>query len=512
MFSNKGKGIIALVNAIQGCQIVPHFQPIVTLHDKRIVGFEILSRWDTPTRGSIAPQVFIAHAAEAGLLDELTLCVLEQALTAAMDWPSELFLTLNVAPSQLVGSPLAQQIVETTRKLRFPLSRLQIEVTETGLLEHIDAAKETLQQLRLAGCEVILDDFGTGYSSLTWLRSLPFGKIKIDASFVRSMVIERESRKIIGAVVGLGRSLGLPVVAEGIEDEEHARILERMGCMYGQGFLYSRAVSAEHVPELLKGKAASSEPVHELSFPFLDPRGYQVAALYRSTTVSIAFLSPALILLDASDGFATRLSLSRKEILGHHILDFFPIHELVKSLNSGHTGREIELPPIEVTLPDGSADYLCLQRVYDEAHEFLGYSLIGFDITARKRAEDAMRESEAQFRYMIENSPFPFWMSDAEGRVICVNPQLQRLFGVSPEGAQNLEWMRALHEEDREKVKAERERCMAAGIVLDMHYRMYHPDGHIIWVRSWVSPLKRHDGVIIGWYGTVNEISAEYAQ
>ena len=241
----------ALETAIDSNQITPHFQPVVDLATSRLTGFEVLARWLHPTRGQIPPVVFIPIAEETGLLPRLTTSLLRQACTSARDWPAHIKIAVNISPIDFKNPWLAQEILQILVEVGFPPQRLEIEITESALVVDHDQATKTLMSLKNQGISIALDDFGTGYASLHQLRMLPFDKIKIDQSFVKTMRENSDSRMIVKAIIGLSGSLGLPTTAEGIESSGNADILRNFGCTLGQGYLYSEAVPAGSVPDLM---------------------------------------------------------------------------------------------------------------------------------------------------------------------------------------------------------------------------------------------------------------------
>ncbi|NLH80473.1 MAG: EAL domain-containing protein [Phyllobacteriaceae bacterium] len=250
----------ALEAAIDGDQITPHFQPVIDLATGRLTGFEVLARWLHPTRGQIPPVVFIPIAEETGLLSRLTTKLLRQACLSARAWPPHIKIAVNISPVDFKNPWLAQEILQILTEVGFPPQRLEIEITESALVVDHDQATQTLMSLKNQGISIALDDFGTGYASLHQLRMLPFDKIKIDQSFVKTMRENTDSRMIVKAIIGLSGSLGLPTTAEGIENSGNADILRDLGCTLGQGFLYSEAVPAKAVPSLVTMIEAHAAP------------------------------------------------------------------------------------------------------------------------------------------------------------------------------------------------------------------------------------------------------------
>ena len=240
-----------LRHAIVEERIEPYYQPLVNLADGRLVGFEILARWDHPERGFVAPDEFIPIAERLGLISPMTFSLLRRACREALTWPPELALSLNLSATQIGDDLLPMKILAILSEAGFPPNRLEVEITESALITEIAAAKSMLTSFQSLGVKVSLDDFGTGYSSMNHLRELKFDKVKIDKSFILSMGTDPESAKIVNAILGLTRSLGLTTTAEGIEDVEAMRRMTEGGCDFGQGFYFSRAVPADEVAGLI---------------------------------------------------------------------------------------------------------------------------------------------------------------------------------------------------------------------------------------------------------------------
>ena len=233
--------------------IRPHYQPLVDIRDNRLYGFEILARWNDPVRGAVSPEIFVPIAEQLGLVPDMTASLLRQACRDAAAWPrDDVRLSLNISPNQLKDTRLSAQLLAILSAEGFPPQRLEIEITETALVGDIGAAKKILAALRAAGIKVALDDFGTGYSSLYHLRELKFDKVKIDKSFVQSMRANNESDRIVDAMLGLARALGMPAVAEGVEDRSLLDCLLRKGCDFGQGFYFGHAMSAANAAAMLQ--------------------------------------------------------------------------------------------------------------------------------------------------------------------------------------------------------------------------------------------------------------------
>ena len=244
--------------------IVPHFQPLVDIATGRLTGVEMLARWPHPKRGMVSPAEFIPIAEDIGLIGPMTVGLLRQGCRAAANWPAHVTLACNVSPLQLRDAALPGIVAAVLDETGFPADRLVVEVTESALVGDLDLARGLLDELKALGVRLALDDFGTGYSSLRHLQLLPFDKLKIDRSFVAAMVTDRESAKIVSAVVGLGHSLGLSIVAEGVETEQVSALLRGLGCDIGQGWLFGRPVPAHRIDALVVEEAEVERPVTAL--------------------------------------------------------------------------------------------------------------------------------------------------------------------------------------------------------------------------------------------------------
>ena len=246
-----------VIRALEQDQIVPVYQPVVSLRTGDITGFEVLARWDSAEHGLVLPHNFISIAEENGLIGNLTHQVMQKAFRAAAGIPQPICFAINISPIQMRYASLPVQVRETADEFAFPLDHLTIEITESALLIDLSRVQKVAATLKDFGCRLSLDDFGTGFSSLRHLQTLPFNDVKIDRSFVNDMTTSHSSRKIVEAVIGLGHSLGLTTVAEGIEVEEQAQILKWLGCERGQGWFYGRAVPHQSLADMTQQASAT---------------------------------------------------------------------------------------------------------------------------------------------------------------------------------------------------------------------------------------------------------------
>jgi EAL domain-containing protein (putative c-di-GMP-specific phosphodiesterase class I) len=224
-----------------------HYHPVVDIKMNEITSVEALVRWRHPRHGMIAPGEFVSIAEETGFIDALGELVLRKAFADALHWPSHIKLAVNLSPVQFRRGDLVTNISRALTETGFPPQRLELEITESILLQGNAENISTLNRLRDLGIAIVLDDFGVGYSSLGYLRTFTFDKIKIDRSFVSELSKNAECAAIVSAVAGLGRGLHVGTVAEGVETEDQLALVRAAGCTHAQGFLFGRPCRASEL-------------------------------------------------------------------------------------------------------------------------------------------------------------------------------------------------------------------------------------------------------------------------
>ncbi len=242
-----------------------HYQPLADCGGGNIVGFEALVRWNHPERGFISPAQFIPLAEECGLIMPLGAWVIRRACSDAANWPNDKLVAVNLSPAQFRHADLAKEILSVLKDTGLPAARLELEVTESLLIDDPDRVLSTLQVLKEAGVRISLDDFGTGYSSLSYLQRFPFDKIKIDRSFVAQMEKNADSMSIIRAVIALGKSLRIKITAEGVETEAQLGLLQAENCDLVQGYLLGKPMAKEDLGKLLAAASSTHAPSPALS-------------------------------------------------------------------------------------------------------------------------------------------------------------------------------------------------------------------------------------------------------
>lgn len=397
--------------ALERNDIVPYFQPIVELRSGVLTGFEVLARWLHPVEGMIPPDQFIPMAEETGCMGELTERMLRQVFATAGVIPPEVSLSVNISPLQFRDSGLARDIERIARAGGFPLERLVLEVTETALMGNIMQARAIAGELKELGVRLSLDDFGTGYSSLRHLQAMPFDELKVDAGFVRSMGVTLESRKIAAAVVGLGQSLGLRTVAEGVETRNQADMLLWLGCDVAQGWLYGHPVPAEKLAEIVaqetlggdtEGDQANQAGVCGPIMPRIEALPSQrlahLGAIYDGVPAGLCFLDRNMRFLSINRRLADINGISVADHLGRRLQDVLPdlwpgLEPLMKRVLEGESVLNMDYKDQRLgpALPQRVFS-MSYEPARDEAGEVVGISVALIDVSEQKYAEIAISE------------------------------------------------------------------------------------------------------------------------
>lgn len=510
---------VELRRAFDTGQFIPYFQPVIHLRTRQLRGFELLARWQHPARGLLSPDRFIPHAESEGWIAELMQVLLRRGFQTMIALPGELFLSVNISPVQLHNAHLPMQIESAARDSGFPLTRLVAEITESALTEDLNAAMSIVTRLKNSGCQLALDDFGTGYSSLLHLQSLPFDELKVDRSFVSTMVTQRDSRKIVAAVVGLGQSLGLVTVAEGVETAEQAEMLLWLGCEMGQGWLYGKPVSAAELPALL---ASRRDPIVPDAMAILpermsagslerlpSQRVSQLQAIYEGAPVGLAFLDREMRYVNLNRRLAAMNGRPMEEHLGRTVAEIIPelyptVEPFIRRALQGEAivGVEIVKPP---TGPNPERTImLSYEPAFDEANEVVGVSVALVDLTPVKQAEEARRETEAHFRNMMELIPQIPWVIDPEGRALDVSQRWLTLTGMKGDEWRGFGWLNAVHPEDLQPTLNGMREAFQTGEPIDLQYRV-RKSSESPWqrLRARGSARRASDGSIQGWYGVL---------
>ena len=526
-----------LLGAFQRDEFVPFYQPLVELRSSQVEAFEVLARWLHPVIGTIPPDEFIPALEQNGLINDLTVCLLRQTFVAAREVPERITFSVNVSPAQLHDARLPSIIAQMASEAEFNLRRLTVELTESALLEDLSLAGGVAAELKMHGIKLALDDFGTGYSSLLHLQALPFDEIKVDSSFVRTMVQSRQSRKITSAVVSLGHSLGLRTVAEGVEEASQAELLIWHGCNLAQGWLYERAVPAERLKEVLARQLhVSSRPHastadgsgadHGLGNRPMD-RGSQLRAIYDGAPVGLCFVDIELRYVSLNRRLAEMHGIPLEAHLGRKLSEVpgFPFDEVEPYLQRSLAGEAVAAVEIHSAASDPGDDrrdgttLVSFEPARDEAGEVIGVSISVADVSAAKESEhalhitaEALRDSESQLRAIIEATPSGVVVAEApSGTVMFANPRAEEIMGCKlQKGTSWADVVRMTFDAEGFSLVPENMpllRAIRQGET-SKNVEIYHrrPDGSAKWLSLSASPYYSEDGALKGGVVIVDEL------
>jgi PAS domain S-box-containing protein len=409
----------------------------------------------------------------------------------------------------------------TAERASFSFKKLIVEITESALLLDLDVAAKIAKDLKALGAELALDDFGTGYSSLLHLQALPFDKIKIDGSFVQSMTCQRDSRKIVAAVVGLGLSLGLRTVGEGIEEKEQADLLFSLGCDLGQGWWYGRPVPASQLESLLaeekrplrpKDEASANEDValHLEAMPA--QRLAQLQAIYDGAPVGLSFLDRHLRYVSTNERGAAMKDVSVKQHIGRTVAEVLPdaFAQLKPFLGRALAGESVSGIEVRIANSQQADGYLTLLVSYhpicDATDEVVGILVAAVDISERKRIEQALAESDAYFRQTLEQHSVCLWTANAEGVITDIGPEWLMLTGLAKEESIGNGWIEGLHPEDDGRAFQLWQENVRSGQPYDIQFRCRREGGCWRWVRARAMARRGASAEITHWHGTLEVI------
>ncbi|MBO9653277.1 MAG: EAL domain-containing protein [Agrobacterium tumefaciens] len=373
-----------LMAGIDQGHVWPAFQPIVDIRSGNVAGFEILARWGEPSTAEISPMTFIPRLEQYGLIDILSDALISRACREATGWPGQFSLAFNISPLQLTNEDFPHRLSEIIATTGFPMNRVELEVTEGSLLSDDDQAYRTLHKLNALGVKIGIDDFGTGYSSLARLESFPFHKLKIDKRFVSTLDVEPSKRRIAAAVIGLGQSLGMTVVAEGVETADEESILRNLGCDLAQGWLYSKGLPAHQALCKLNRRGVVDASGRSLdTSPF--QQFHQLASLYEQAPVGLCFLDMDFRHVRVNDRFGSILGLTGAEIEGKTIYDLLE-GEVLESVITVLMEAAATGEPVIREYVVGTRDIQVINtRVLDLGGKEIGYSIVSIDVTEENR-------------------------------------------------------------------------------------------------------------------------------
>jgi len=389
-----------LLLAFQEGEFFPVFQPVVELRTGRPTGFEALARWRHKNLGDISANGFIPLLEENGLLDRLSLFILEKAFASPALRDNTLTLAINMSPLQLLHYQSSDRLQEVAAQHSFDLNRLTVEITESALVNNLERSRSAAGELKALHCKLALDDFGTGYSSLKHLHAFPFDELKIDRSFIHSMTQKPESLKIVAAIVGMGQSLGLTTVAEGVETQEEADMLVSLGCDYAQGWLYSKPCTVAELPTMVSAtwpgaSIAAQAPLEADTTNRLDPaaeeRLAQLQAFYDGAPVGLCFLDREMRYVSLNKRLTEIHGIPAEEHLGRSVAEVIPhvfplVEKYIRRALEGESMRGVKVtrPPQDGQPGPPTVLFSC-QPAHNQAGEVLGVGMAIMDVPERRR-------------------------------------------------------------------------------------------------------------------------------
>lgn len=473
--------------------------------------------------GDVPPDIFIPILEKAGLIDNLTQVMLKKACAPAALKGNALTLAINISPLQLLSLANPERLARVIAENCFPPNRLTIEITESALVDDLERAQAAALGLKALGCKLALDDFGTGYSSLKHLHALPFDELKVDKSFVDTMLEKRRSRKIVASVIGLGQSLGLSTIAEGAETHGQVNMLLWLGCDIGQGWYWGKPVNAEdlqHMVAQLQSKAALAAPEQideEESFlagleAVPSQRLAQLQAIYDGAPVGMCFLDRSMRYVSMNRRLAKMNGVPVVAHLGRRVDEVIPqvfplVEPFIRQALDGEAVIGVEYSkPTRDEMGHEQSILASYQPVRDEAGDVLGVSVAVMDITEHKRLEESLRETEEHFRRVMALHPHVPWVLNTNAEVIEIGPRWETMTGQRAEDALGAGWLKMLHPDDVQPILDDLRASFETGQLQDIGFRIRSVDGNWIRVRARGAARYGPSGKILCFYGVTDAV------
>ncbi len=495
--------------AIRRHEIGAAFQPIVHLHTSRVTSCEVLARWHHPVFGACLPENFIALADRHGLIDALTEQLFAQTLSFASNVDAAISFSLNLTPAQLIDPDLPNRLSGQAAAGGFAMDRLTIELTETVLLKNLAAARRSAELWKGLGCRLALDDFGNGYLHYKHLQALPFDVLKIDRDMIATMQTER-GRHVVNSIVDLCHKLGLPVVAEGVEEQVQADLLLWLGCDFAQGWLYGRPVPADELVVKLAERdmqaPALLKPQHRL-----EPRDFQdhlaqLQAIYTAAPVGLCYLDRELRFVSINERLAALHGIPVAEHVGRSVQDVVPelflkMEPYLRGALAGHSYQDEE---VTGCAPNGRevTAHETFEPALDRSANIVGISITATDLSPYKRDETALLESARHYDKVRRSHPEDVWHMSGEGLMKETSDHWRRLTGLGIAASRNFGWIQAIHPDDVPHAMAALRNALYFGKPIDVQYRLRTRDDTWVRVHSKAAPVFDATGLIDCWNGS----------
>jgi diguanylate cyclase (GGDEF)-like protein/PAS domain S-box-containing protein len=490
-----------LYKAIEQNQFSLHYQPKIDLRTGSIVGVEALIRWNHPKWGWVSPETFIKIAEDTGLIIPIGEWVLYDACKQLKNWQHEGFHTVvsvNLSPKQFHSSNIVNTIANVLQTTELAPHYLEVEITErmTGDIEHTIF---TLQQLKKLGVAISIDDFGTGSSSFTYLKKFPIDTLKIAQSFVRELQHNPNEETIVKTIISMAHNLNLKVVAEGVETKEQLLFLQQHLCDQGQGYFFSKPMSASElkeqlfevqqmvirhgIPEDIGNRMWYEELLNQAKKDLQDTVRMQQGMIFKFKKINGQFVHT---LCDGE--LLYRFGLVPAQVVGKRLDEFLPYENASKKTAYYQRAWDgEELVPYEDKF--NGIYYLASLRPIKKGGEIIEVIGSSIDITARKQAELSLRESESRYRLITENMSDILMLLDKHGIIMYASPSLSRILGFSSKSYVGLSTFDLLHPEDRNKVKFQFQQSINGKFPGRMEARVLHSCGNWLLIEGNGSPV-----------------------
>lgn len=517
---NNQPTLMDLSDALDHDQIEPYFQPIVELRSGRLKSFEVLSRWKFADAGMIPPDYFIPLAVKMGRIDQLTDNILRKVFLAANSLAVKTPFAVNISPLTFQDLGFPRRLERAAIEGGFELTQLILEVTETALIENAKEARANAFTLKSLGIRLALDDFGTGYSSLRHLQAFPFDILKVDASFIRPMDHTRESRKIAAAVVGLGHSLGLSTVAEGVETKGQEQMLLWLGCEAGQGWLYGRPVPETGLLEIVSrdnlsplavlSSGSAQRPASTGIEALPAQRMSQLQAIYDGAPVGLCFLDREMKYMNVNRCLAEMNGIAADDHIGRRVIDVHPelFATFEPNIRRALGGEAIH--NVQVSAPIFEKPHRTLLISYeparDEANEVIGVVISVLDISEFMATKTLLDETREHYHHAVELSPKIPWNSAADFSQLEISTRWNELSGMNPFEVREKGLKPAIHPDDAGRVEVQENLCFRTTRPLDVEFRVGKGDGVWRWMRNQAAARLDSNGKVLNWYGCIEDI------
>ncbi|MET1013544.1 MAG: EAL domain-containing protein, partial [Paenisporosarcina sp.] len=497
---------VDLHKAIERDEFLLHYQPKLNLKTGNIVGVEALIRWNHPKRGMISPASFIPVSEETGLIIPIGEWALYTACKQNKAWHQKGFTTVmavNLSARQFTQSNFVDTIATVLKETGLEPQYLELEITES-MTADIERTISTLQQFKQLGVRISIDDFGTGFSSLNYLKQFPVDTLKIDQSFVRELNNNPNDETIVKTIISMAHNLNLNVVAEGIETKEQLVFLQQHLCNEGQGYLFSKPVPANELEEALPGirqivkKLGISQDINERMWSeelvqMAKNELQDTVRLQQGMIMKFKKISGQFIHTLCDGDLLYRLGIIPDQVVGKALHEFLPIETVIEKTKFYQRAWEGE----ELVTYEGMLNgisYLAALRPIKRGGEVIEVIASCVDITARKKAEEALRESEYKYRLITENMTDLIMLFDIKGYALYASPSIEKVIGLLKKGIMGFKIGDRVHPEDVPLIIMKFDQIVKTKVPIHVEFRFLHADQKWILMECLGTPVIGENG------------------